>query len=105
VTLSVNAVRKADLNSDGRDDYIADFHKAECVGRASLFCGTGGCDLLILVALRGGALRKEFDDRVREYEILSGRGLAKFGSCCTVHIAAATAIHHVKKRAASHRSR
>ena len=74
MTLSVNAVRKVDLNSDGRDDYIADFHKAECVGRASLFCGTGGCDLLILVALRGVALRKEFDDRVREYEILLGRG-------------------------------
>jgi hypothetical protein len=58
VTLSINAVRKLDLNGDGRDDYIVDFHEAECVGRASFFCGTSGCDLLILVALRGGALRK-----------------------------------------------
>lgn len=74
VTLSVNAVRKVDLTGDGRDDYIIDFHETECVGRAAFFCGTGGCDLLILVALRGGALRKVFDDRVREYEILSGRG-------------------------------
>ena len=90
VTLSINAVRKLDLNGDGRDDYIVDFHEAECVGRASFFCGTGGCDLLILVALRGGALRKVFDDRVREYEILSGRGPSEIrfilhGSYCSGH--------------------
>jgi hypothetical protein len=90
VTLSVNAVRKLDLNGDGRDDYIVDFHEAECVGRASFFCGTGGCDLLILVALRGGALRKVFDNRVREYKVLSGRGPSKFrfvwhGSYCGSH--------------------
>src|SRR5262252_11094553 len=36
VTLSINAVRKVDLNGDGRDDYIVDFHEAECVGRALL---------------------------------------------------------------------
>jgi hypothetical protein len=71
VTLTVNAIRKLDLNGDGRDDYIVDFHETECGGRASFFCGTGGCDLLILVAQRGGALRKIFDDRVRGYEILS----------------------------------
>jgi len=58
VTLSVNAVRKLDLNGDGREDYIVDFHEAECVGRTSFFCGTGGCDLLILVALRGGFHRQ-----------------------------------------------
>ena len=74
VTLTLNAIRKLDLNGDGRDDYIVDFHETECGGRASFFCGTGGCDLLILVAQRGGALRKIFDDRVRGYEILSGRG-------------------------------
>ena len=90
VTLSVNAVRKLDLNGDGREDYIVDFHEAECVGRTSFFCGTGGCDLLILVALRGGALRKVFDDRVREYEILSGRGPSEIrfvlhGSYCGGH--------------------
>ena len=39
VTLSVNVVRKLDLNGDGRDDYIVDFHEAECVGRASFFAG------------------------------------------------------------------
>ena len=72
------------------DDYIVDFHETECVGRAAFFCGTGGCDLLILVALRGGALRKVFDDRVREYEILSGRGASDIrfvlhGSYCGGH--------------------
>jgi len=90
VTLTVNAVRRLDLNGDGRDDYIADFHETECGGRASFFCGTGGCDLLILVAQRGGALRKIFDDRVRGYEILSGRGPGEIrfllhGSYCGGH--------------------
>jgi hypothetical protein len=105
VTLTVNAVRRLDLNGDGRDDYIVDFHETECGGRASFFCGTGGCDLLILVAQRGGALRKIFDDRVRGYEILSGRGPAKSASYSMVHIAAVTAIHHAKKRDASRQSR
>jgi hypothetical protein len=104
-TLTVNAVRRLDLNGDGRDDYIVDFHETECGGRASFFCGTGGCDLLILVAQRGGALRKIFDDRVRGYEILSGRGPAKSASYSMVHIAAVTAIHHAKKRDASRQSR
>ena len=105
VTLSVNAVRKLDLNGDGREDYIVDFHEAECVGRTSFFCGTGGCDLLILVALRGGALRKVFDDRVREYEILWDGVPVKSGLSSTVLIAAATAIRRAKKRVASRRSR
>jgi hypothetical protein len=90
VTLTVNAVRRLDLNGDGRDDYIADFHETERGGRASFFCGTGGCDLLILVAQRGGALRKIFDDRVRGYKILSGRGPGEIrfllhGSYCGGH--------------------
>jgi len=47
-------------------------------------------DLLILVALRGGALRKVFDDRVREYKVLLGRGPNKIrfvwhGSYCGGH--------------------
>jgi hypothetical protein len=41
-------------------------------------------------ALRGGTLRKVFDDRVREYEILSGRGPSEIrfvlhGSYCGGH--------------------
>ena len=68
---------------------LALFTKPNAPG-AHLFCGTGGCDLLILVALRGGALRKVFDDRVREYEILSGHDPSKLrfvlhGSYCGGH--------------------
>lgn len=90
MTLAVNAVRRLDLTGDGRDDYIVDFHEAECVGRAAYFCGSAGCDFLILVGLRGGALRKVFDDRVREYEVLSGRGASDIrfvlhGSYCGGH--------------------
>jgi len=83
VTLSVNVVRKLDLNGDG-------FSRSRMRRARILFCGTGGCDLLILAALRGGALRKVFDDRVREYEVLSGRGPSKIrfvlhGSYCGGH--------------------
>ena len=37
MTLSVNAVRKLDLNGDGRDDYIVDFHEVESIERAPFF--------------------------------------------------------------------
>jgi hypothetical protein len=66
--------------------------------------GQRGCDLLILVAQRGGALRKIFDDRVRGYEILSGRRTATIrfvlhGSYCGGHgnsIMRKNAAHHVR---------
>lgn len=90
MTLTFNAVRRLELTGDGRDDYIVDFHEVECAGRAAVFCGSAGCDLLILVGLRGGALRKVFDDRVRAYEVLSGRGASDIrfvlhGSYCGGH--------------------
>jgi len=103
VTLSVNAVRKVDLTGDGAMTTLLIFHETECVGRAAFFCGTGGCDLLILVALRGGALRKVFDDRVRDTKSCRGAEPATSVSCCTAHIAVDTAIvlrkntsHHVR---------
>jgi hypothetical protein len=90
VTFAPGTVRKLDLNGDGRDDYIVDLREAECAGRQAVFCGTSGCHLDILVALRGGRFRTVFSDRVREYELLPGRGIRSIrfqlhGSYCSGH--------------------
>jgi hypothetical protein len=80
-------VKKLDLTGDGRDDYIVDLNGASCVGREAVYCGTGGCDLAILVANPGGGYIKVFDQRVRGYEIKGERGprrirFALHGSFC-----------------------
>jgi hypothetical protein len=67
-------VRRLDLDGDGRDDYLIDSHAAECEGVAGFFCGTGGCDLTILVALGRDRYRQVFTGNVRSYEILPGKG-------------------------------
>ena len=72
------------------DDYIVDFHETECVGRAAFFCGTGGCDLLILVALREARYARYSTTVCASIEILSGRGASDIrfvlrGSYCGGH--------------------
>jgi hypothetical protein len=42
--------------------------------RAIAECNSGGCELDILVELGRGRMRTVFSDRVRDYEILPGRG-------------------------------
>jgi hypothetical protein len=76
-TFGADAVRKIDLNGDGRDDYILDLDDASttCDGFESLFCGTGGCHLEIFIAQRNGSYRSIFVDRILRYEILPGRGV------------------------------
>ena len=74
VTFAPDTVRALDLTGDGRDDYIVDFRDTACEGREAAYCGTGGCNLDILVALPGGKLRTVFSARVRSYEILPGEG-------------------------------
>src|SRR4051812_19551712 len=71
---SAEDVRKIDLNGDGRDDYIVHLQNAKCAGHAATFCGTGGCDLEILIARRDGSYKSIVDQRVRGYEIKPGRG-------------------------------
>jgi hypothetical protein len=39
-----------------------------------VFCGTGGCEFKIIVALKDGGHRTVFSDRVRHYDILPGKG-------------------------------
>ena len=54
---SAEDVRKIDLTGDGRDDYIVHLQNTECAEREAAFCGTGGCDLEILIAKRGGSYK------------------------------------------------
>lgn len=67
-------IEKVDLNGDGRPDYIVHLQNAECPGNAGAFCGTGGCDLTILIAKQNGDYVTIFDQRVRGYEIKQRRG-------------------------------
>jgi hypothetical protein len=44
-----DAVMKFDLNGDGKPDEIVDEGKFACSTAASLYCGTGGCGLHLIV--------------------------------------------------------
>jgi hypothetical protein len=72
--LGPKIVRKLDLTGDGRADYIIDLQEAECDEARHIYCGTGGCELVILVAKRDGSFVTVFEDTVRGYSILPGRG-------------------------------
>jgi hypothetical protein len=74
VTFAPETVRKLDLTGDGRPDYIVDFGDTQCAERASVYCGTGGCSMDILVTLPDGKIRTVFSARARSYEILPGKG-------------------------------
>lgn len=72
IKLGPEIVRKLDLTGDGRADYIVSFHDTKCTEFESYFCGTGGCELSILVAKRDGTLAEVYSGRVRKYDILPG---------------------------------
>jgi hypothetical protein len=74
VTFAPDMVRAFNLTGDGRDDYIVDFRNAQCQDRAGVYCGSGGCQLDIDVALADGSMRTVFSQWVRSYEILPGKG-------------------------------
>jgi hypothetical protein len=90
VEFSDQDIQKIDLNGDGRNDYIVHLQNAECPGNLGAFCGTGGCDLSILIARNDGSFATVFDQRVRGYEIKPGLGprMIRFqlhGSYCGGH--------------------
>jgi len=74
ITFSADAVRRLDLTGDRRDDYIVRLRDTRCHGAEYVFCGTGGCDFRIVVALKEGGHRTVFSDLVRHYEIRPGKG-------------------------------
>ena len=71
VSFAPDTVRKIDLTGDGRDDYIVDFRDTKCGERESIYCGTGGCLLDILVTRPDGSVRAVFDGYVRSYSIVA----------------------------------
>ena len=90
VTFGPETVKKLALSGHGARDYVVDLQYAACDGAASLYCGTGGCDVLILVARPDGSLVTVFDNHAHNYEILPGRGARKIrfqihGSFCGKH--------------------
>jgi hypothetical protein len=87
ITLPKTFLRKADLNGDGRADYIVDFSDVVCDAAQSLYCGTGGCNLEIFVAQSDGALKSIFSGRALNYKIQPGAGTKRIrfqlhGSYC-----------------------
>ena len=63
------AVSRHDLTGNRRADYIIDFTYVRCERLGSIFCGTGGCELSIVVALPRGKFREVFRQQVIRYEI------------------------------------
>jgi hypothetical protein len=74
VTFAPNTVQALGPANGGRSGYIVNFNETECTGRDGVYCGSGGCELDIVVERGGGRMRTVFSDRVRDYEILPSRG-------------------------------
>ena len=49
LTLGENAIVQADLTGDGEPEEIIDSRQFTCSSAASLFCGTGGCTVTVVV--------------------------------------------------------
>ena len=88
-SIAPSAVHKVELSGDKRDDYIVDFTDATCGGADGGLCGTGGCEISIMVALPSGKFVTVFDAPVLSYEVCRRR--TPFDSSCTAAIAASTA--------------
>ena len=69
LVLEPGAVSRHDLTGNGRADYIIDMTYVRCERLGSIFCGTGGCELSIVVALPRGKFREVFRQQVIRYEI------------------------------------
>jgi hypothetical protein len=74
LTVEPEAIRSIDLNGDGRPDHIVNYDHVTCERRPKIFCGTGGCPLVVVVALSGGRYREVFRQQVLRYEIEPGVG-------------------------------
>jgi hypothetical protein len=74
LTVEPEAIRSIDLNGDGRPDIIVNYDHVTCERRPDIFCGTGGCPLVIVIALPGGRYREVFRQQVLRYEIEPGEG-------------------------------
>ena len=73
-TFHKDTVRKIELSGDKRDDYVINLHEASCSTFESIYCGTGGCNVTILVAKPNGSYVTVFDGRLHRYTILNKSG-------------------------------
>ena len=73
LVLEPGAVSRHDLTGNGRADYIIDFTYVRCERLGSIFCGTGGCELSIVVALPRGKFREVFRQQAIRYEMSERR--------------------------------
>lgn len=67
-------VRTGDLTGDGRGDYVVDLRGVRCAEVVSLFEGTGGWPVTILVAGPGDGLAEVYSGMVRDYDVSRGPG-------------------------------
>jgi hypothetical protein len=75
LVLEPGAVSRHDLTGNGRADFIVDLTHVRCERLGNIFCGTGGCELSIVVALPRGKFREVFRQQVIRYEIEPDAGM------------------------------
>lgn len=64
LTVEDGAIQKADLSGDGNADEIVDMRYLSCSTAVSIFCGTGGCSLSVIVN------RQSFDFLSKDWRIV-----------------------------------
>jgi hypothetical protein len=69
------AVRRLDLDGDGRDDFILDDGKLACSKGAPGWCGSGGCSMEVFLSGAKGGLKSILTELGAGYSVKkSGRG-------------------------------
>jgi hypothetical protein len=68
------AIRRLDLDGDGRDDFILDDRRLACRG-APGWCGSGGCSIEVFLSSAAGGLKSVLTELGSGYSVkTSGRG-------------------------------
>jgi hypothetical protein len=69
------AIRRLDLDGDGRDDFILDDGKLACSKGAPGWCGSGGCSMEVFLSGAKGGLKSVLTELGSGYEAKkSGKG-------------------------------
>lgn len=83
-------LRAFDFSGKGFPDWIVDFAKLRCEGKANPFCGNGGCALHLYVGSAGPQWTRIFKENVRSYKVTTFGGrtalqVATQGAICREH--------------------
>ena len=69
------AIRRLDLDGDGRDDFILDDRRLACSRGAPGWCGFGGCSIEVFLSSAAGGLKSVLTELGSGYSVkTSGRG-------------------------------